>query len=57
MMFLECTTAWECLELPHRSTKVPKLAKGDFDDFGGSEPPEPLLEPKSSSRRNSWRVL
>ena len=35
----------------------PKLAKGDFGDFGGSEPPEPLLEPKSSPRRNSWRVL
>ena len=29
-MFLECTTAWECLELPHRSTKVPKLIKDDF---------------------------
>ena len=30
--------------MPHRGAKVSKVIKGDLEDFGGSEPPELLLE-------------
>ena len=33
--------------MPRRVTKVSKVAKGDLEDFGGSELLEPLLEAKS----------